>query len=836
MELDILSEIISEIKNCHIPGYGYVKKVMDVLERNHTQWGIGAACTVWNVDNIMYYYYMNNNRINLKSLNLSAIMEADSIIDSRLCDMSPYKHTIEFGLSHIICIPINCKKTGEVLFEIKGAIILISPNILTISSELLHTFFLLISNSTPETINCNQVSKAINTLVGEKTKIGHLSPKHRHMALDRALEQLASRENSNISKYGMHHFSFWSFDNVGKKYVSKEFNKNTYSIERYKNAKNIVKDDSHYIYRYMLWLNNQDAQKNTEELVWLINFKDAGSSITNMDYFKKVDISADDSVILVFPIRFETYTSVCALYIKNIVYTPFVSKTLISFLADSIRQRITLVNEISIRNMLSRMMSEVSLAANHLGFYQSISKILKITNEAEHCLIYLRNEFYNRYLLVTEENENHFSTDENTNVEQDDICFYMPRNFYSDTDFILWLKSVLKEKNMGGIYENNISKIIKTACMTPVVNKKGDYYGFILLFNKKHEINSEGTYFHQAFFQNNVYITKTCSDFLILYRNLEFSDNKRNTLLKKYRHEMPTCIDVIDTNIREIRRRYQSPLFRIKELPLKADELIVNCERLDMLASFFSAIDFEDERLLQNRHPFILKDFIKSKLQSFQSEAAWRGVTVRTNIGIDTPTQYVSLFYQLSVTNFIINAIRYAAPGTCVLIESDSDKIVISDVGIPIPENEQSKIFLEGFRGQHARDFDQRGMGYGLYFAKRIMDLYEQKISVESKLLANRNYYAEYAIYRGIKEMTKNEGDKFIYNKVIYGDKYRASDLFIRIQSSEKHIPEKKFINNDLVGLMTWLDYKRKYGPPFLVMEKNIFNKPIYKVIFTITF
>lgn len=841
MEQFFLNEVIEKLEDPNLEGFEYVKKYLDTLGKYHSLLGGGAACAVWKLNYhgraYWYNYFMNNSRFNLDNINLDALMDSNDMIDSKTVDFGPYKYSSEFGLAHIISIPLQINSENEQLFDIKAVIIMISAGTINLSKESLQLIRTLLINRKPVTLQSPNVIKAISIIAGDNMNIGRLSLKHKHHTLNKALEVLS--EKGKDHQPGLKHFSFWSFDSMEMILASKEFNKNTLGGDRYLNTNSILEGGDHYVYQFMKWLKGIINEKpRIEDTVWLIDFGEAKNCIKSEEYFKKIDITVDDSVILIFPIFFETYVSVCCLYVKEVFFTPFLSKTLFKILSDSIKQRITLVNEITIKNMLSSMMDKVSIATSHMELYKETAKILSKTHEADDCLIYLKDDYNDRFVLVTNENDNDISTYTPPNVEDSDFCFWIPERYLADTKFMTALRRNLKNDGQGFIYENNTSKIIRTACMTSITDTKKEYFGFILLLNKKHDIVSEGTFFHHAFFYNNMYVAKACSQFLILYRLLEFSINRKNMLLKKYRHEMPTCIDVIDTNIRIIRERYKEPVFRIKVLEKLANQLLLNCERIDMFATLFSSIDYDDEKLLGKPSEFNLLDFILKNLNSFKTEAAWQGVTIRYDIGIDTPTQYVSLFYQLSIANLITNAVRYAMPGTCIWIRSDSEGIEVSNLGIPILKKEKSAIFKEGYRGIHARMTDQKGTGFGLFFAKRIIELHGQNIIVTCDEVDSTNYFAEYMVFQGIRRMDKDVANAFIYNKVIAGDVPQASKLFIEIQSALNHIPNefRKYVNSDADNIDIWMEYKRNYGPSFLIMDKNIFKKAIYKVTFKIEF
>lgn len=190
----------------------------------------------------------------------------------------------------------------------------------------------------------------------------------------------------------------------------------------------------------------------------------------------------------------------------------------------------------------------------------------------------------------------------------------------------------------------------------------------------------------------------------------------------------------------------------------------------------------------------------------------------------------------MSVTNLIINAIRYARPGSCVIIRSNSDVIEVVDMGIEVKQSERENIFMQGYRGIEARKVDQRGMGYGLPLTKRIIDAHGHKIEVDSEFRYDCNYFAQAALHYGLSRMDKEKGNRFIYNETYEAEVNMATQLFLQLQNSNQRIlaEDKEFLNRDEYSLNQWVDYTQKHGPFFLDMEEEIFNKPIYKVSFKI--
>ena len=840
MQTEILSNIITAVNGCQEGGFSYVETFLSGVCDYRQELNIGVGVAVWTITyqkkEYHYRYFMNTNKVNLDSFRLEEMMLHNGLIDSKYESINSFKNSQEFGLAHTVAFPIHYDKGSEKLFDVRGIVILISADEIKLTHEELQLLYVLLESQSPSTIDNPQVSKAINKLVSDNVPIMNLSLKDRHRTLNKALEILACKGGKERDDHGLKHFSFWSVDNVNRIYASKEFNKNTTGNKAHDKTVDYVEYGTHYIYSYAEMLRNEPKETEIEKLIRVFAFSEIAGSIRDRAYFDEIGIDENGGVVILAPIRFESYSSICCFYVKDIIYSPFVSITLLQELVDAIKQRIILVNEINIKNILSRMMATKSITKDAVKYYGDVQEILKEGNEADECLIYLRNNQHTRYMLVSVEDEENPSTVRQVNVKAGDVAFYLPMPYSNDKGFVDYLKQILTEGQSDFLYEQEIYVAVNTSCLTRILDNNGEFWGFVLLFNKKHITESLGTYFHNTFYYNNVYILRACNQYMVQYRSLEFANSRRNELLKKYRHEMPNCTQVIDKNIRIIKEQYKQPAFRINQLERYANELIVNCNRIDMLASFFSAVDYDDERLLGNPLPFNMEEYLRYQMDAFREEGIYRGVCLISDIDMDTPTQNVSIFYQLSVTNLIINAIRYAAPGTCILIRSNSEVIEVIDLGIPVEDAEKERIFHDGYRGLEARRVDQNGKGYGLYLTKRIIEAHGQSIEVSSEFVSDSNYFAETALRNALSKMPKTIAEKFIYEGLIGGEETQATQLYMRMQNSYQMIDadHKKYINNDQAGLERWIAYNLKNNHVLLDMEEDVFSRPVYKVSFIV--
>jgi len=86
--------------------------------------------------------------------------------------------------------------------------------------------------------------------------------------------------------------------------------------------------------------------------------------------------------------------------------------------------------------------------------------------------------------------------------------------------------------------------------------------------------------------------------------------------------------------------------------------------------------------------------------------------------------------------NVISNAIKYTRENTKVTVAYDGDEhyhhIRISDEGIGIPADEQSKVFSGFYRASNAKAAKIKGTGFGLYLVRIVLEQHGGKVSFDS--------------------------------------------------------------------------------------------------------
>ena len=84
------------------------------------------------------------------------------------------------------------------------------------------------------------------------------------------------------------------------------------------------------------------------------------------------------------------------------------------------------------------------------------------------------------------------------------------------------------------------------------------------------------------------------------------------------------------------------------------------------------------------------------------------------------------------IEQVLSNALKYTPAGGTIRIYGDGGALIIADSGIGIREEDQARVFEQGYTGYNGRA-DKKSTGIGLYLCKEVMDRLEHGISLTSR-------------------------------------------------------------------------------------------------------
>ncbi len=131
-------------------------------------------------------------------------------------------------------------------------------------------------------------------------------------------------------------------------------------------------------------------------------------------------------------------------------------------------------------------------------------------------------------------------------------------------------------------------------------------------------------------------------------------------------------------------------------------------------------------------------DILRMICETEEFKAQEKGIELKVDISAQPVVHGDESALREVFSNLVSNAVRYTPEKGRVTVslslESGKMKLVVTDTGIGISEEDQKKLFSEFFRAANAKKFTPAGTGLGLAITKQHIERMGGTISVSSKL------------------------------------------------------------------------------------------------------
>ncbi len=219
---------------------------------------------------------------------------------------------------------------------------------------------------------------------------------------------------------------------------------------------------------------------------------------------------------------------------------------------------------------------------------------------------------------------------------------------------------------------------------------------------------------------------------------LRESDNLRRELIANVSHDLRTPLSTLQGYVETV---------LLKEKQLSEDEkrtyletAIKHCKRLaNLISELLELAKLESDQIKVQYEMFSLSELVQDVILKFQLKANEKGIRLIPFTRTDIPFVRGDIgLIERVFENLIENAIHYTPQGGSVEVEllPDSDRILvqIKDSGSGIPEEELPHVFQRFHRLDKAQEQDSGHSGLGLAIAKKILELHQSIIKVQSRL------------------------------------------------------------------------------------------------------
>jgi two-component system phosphate regulon sensor histidine kinase PhoR len=151
---------------------------------------------------------------------------------------------------------------------------------------------------------------------------------------------------------------------------------------------------------------------------------------------------------------------------------------------------------------------------------------------------------------------------------------------------------------------------------------------------------------------------------------------------------------------------------------------------------------FDKKSVVFKRKELDLNEMVEQIAQTFSLRVEHTGGKIYTEIeAVDSAIFVDEVHFQNAITNLMDNAVKYRKPDEPIDIYlrtwNDEHKhlcLSIRDTGQGIKKENVKKIFDKFYRVHTGNKHDVKGFGLGLAYVKKVVDLHQGNIKVESEL------------------------------------------------------------------------------------------------------
>lgn len=653
------------------------------------------------------------------------------------------------------------------------------------------------------------------------------------------IEKLLDINKSNSFKNdGLRHFSCWKINYSDNNLHVIKTKCHNYIDCQVNNVNTIIdaKQNHHFIYKYTLSVLEKIKNKNFSSIFDLVqNFRLSAISGDLKDknyYYNNLGLNDNDSVLII-PILPPSGIDIrrinfLTLYIAG-NHSLLEDKYYIEAISYKLYESFTLTNYVMRKRLMNNLFGfakEFSLD-NQQNFYKkTVDEICKIIS-AENCLIYFFDERRIKLNLVNDPVDKlsytkykHFNLTQNPFIDYfiEDEMKEQIKRYFNNLNATL----TLKKKDDILVINHRYGEEIKSLLVVPLFSEKEKMMeGVLICVNKHSYINTH--YLSKAesnFFSiQNSDVLMLATEFIILYKKLTETENRRLKIYQRIEHEIPKQCDIILNNSKLIKE------FPENGNPSHYINLLsgLNCstERIIFLSKCLTTLQLKDEEILSKTKNINLRFFFASITSMLEKECETFGISYyihyRDESNFENTIHNASELLEPAILNVILNAIHYSNFGSTVLIEIirrfNFDFVIrITNYGIEIKEDEKNLIFEEEYRGEAAINKTALGSGIGLFLAKRIITAHQgSTIYFTQEKVANSNIFGKKAVLEFIKHFDDEQKSAFFNKKANPNDIWSNEYLSLMLTPEEKD-----FYYNS---------YKKDLEKVHAIVKSNFFSK-----------
>jgi signal transduction histidine kinase len=223
-----------------------------------------------------------------------------------------------------------------------------------------------------------------------------------------------------------------------------------------------------------------------------------------------------------------------------------------------------------------------------------------------------------------------------------------------------------------------------------------------------------------------------------LYQAAQLADESKSQFITIVTHELKIPMTSIRGYADLIRQGMVGPVTDQQVQFL--DTIRNNVDRMAELVSDLSDISRIDTgRLKVNLEALSITEYLRETVANLRPQFEDKRQQVQIELERDLPLAMVDRARLVQILiNLLSNANKYTPEGGSIKITGarvgSTLRVAVQDTGIGLPEDEQAQLFSQFFRSEQPEAREQSGWGLGLYVTRRLLELMDGEIGVESSM------------------------------------------------------------------------------------------------------
>jgi len=224
----------------------------------------------------------------------------------------------------------------------------------------------------------------------------------------------------------------------------------------------------------------------------------------------------------------------------------------------------------------------------------------------------------------------------------------------------------------------------------------------------------------------------------IQMEDLKRADRLRRELVANVSHDLRTPLATLQGYVETLLLKNKSLTEKDRKHHLKI--AIQHCQRLSNLVDELFELAKLDSREIEVRsEPFNINELVHDVVQKFNLSAEERQISIQIDHNPRLPFVNADIaMIERVIENLLENAMRHTAPGGSIRLTftaQDGDiSVCVTDTGCGIAEEDLPYIFDRFYHRDRAQESKGAYSGLGLAITKRIIELHNKTIIVESKV------------------------------------------------------------------------------------------------------